>query len=335
MTRQRVLSMAQTMQYRPNLAARSLSSRREIRIAVNLPRTNCSFFDVVWNGIEDAAASAQGTRLRLVPRRYPWTWEAEAEAFEAALGEEIHALILSPGNPTKLKPLIRAAAQRGLPVLCVTTDAPGTDRLASVCIDHIVSGSIVAELMGQMLSGHGAVLLVTGAQTVVDHADKIRGFQNCASSMFPAIRIAGVIEDHESQEESYQKCREALLADRTINGVYATTSNSLPVLRVLDELGLLGKLRVIATDLFPEIVPTLRTGDVAATIYQKPFNQGRIGFQILYRFLTENVCPPARIRLAPDIVLRSNLEVFLARDRRHSLRTDVPTDAIAGAISYA
>lgn len=326
MTRQRVLSMAQTMHYRPNLAARALSSRKEIRIAVSLPKTNCSFFDDVCNGIEHAAATSENPWLRILTRRYPWTCEAEVEAFEAALGDDIKALVISPGNPAELKPLIREAARRSIPVLCVTTDAPRTDRLAAVCIDHVVSGSIAAELMGQMLSGEGSVLLATGNQTIIDHADKVRGFESCASSMFPAMRIAGVVEDHESEDESYKKCRAALLADPTIKGVYATTANSVPILGVLDELGLAGRLKFVATDLFPEIVSALRSGVVAATIYQKPFDQGRIAFQTVYRFLAENVCPRARICLAPDIVLRSNLEIFLARSRRHLLPTLAASD---------
>jgi LacI family transcriptional regulator len=319
MTRERVLSMAQTMQYRPNLAARALSSRKETRIAVTLPKTNCSFFDDVCRGIEESAAACQDARLKVLIQRYPWTCEAEVEAFAAALHDNIKAFIISPGNPAELKSLMRQAAKQRVPVLCVTTDAPGTDRLTCISIDHVVAGSIAAELMGQMLSGEGAVLLATGNQIVVDHADKVKGFRDCARSMFPAMRVAGVVEDHESEEESYKKCKAALVADPNIKGIYATTANSIPILRVLEELGLAGKVKVVATDLFPEIVSAMRSGVVAATVYQKPFEQGRIAFQTMYRFLTENVCPRARIRLLPDIVLRSSLEVFLARDRRHSL----------------
>jgi LacI family transcriptional regulator len=319
MTRQRVLSMAQNLHYRPNLAARALSSRKETRIAVTLPKTNCSFFDDVCRGVEEAASASQDTRLKLSIQRYPWTREAEVEAFAAALEDNTKALIISPGNPSEIKPLIRQAAKRRVPVLCVTTDAPGTDRLTCISIDHVVAGSIAAELMGQMLSGEGTVLLATGNQITIDHADKVKGFRDCAKSMFPAMRVAGVVEDHESEEESYKKCKEALVSDTTIKGIYATTANSVPILRVLEELRLAGKVKLVATDLFPEIVSAMRSGTVAAIVYQKPFDQGRMAFQTIYRFLVENVCPRARIRLLPDIVLRSSLELFLARDRRHSL----------------
>jgi LacI family transcriptional regulator len=324
MTRQRVLSMAQTMRYRPNLAARSLSSRKEIRIAVNLPKTNCQFFDDVLSGIEQAARISQGSQVTILPRRYPWTWEAEVEALEAALGDGISALIIAPGDTARLKPLLRQAAQRKLPVLCVTSDSPGVARLASISVDHAVSGSIAAELMGQVLAGHGSVLLVTGSLAISDHAEKVMGFQNCMYS--PNIRVAGIIEDHESEEESYKKCKKALLDDPTIKGIYATTANSVPLLRALDELGLAGKLKVVATDLFPELLAALQSGVVAAILYQKPFDQGWIGFQALYQFVAENICPPAQIKLAPDIVIRANLEMFLARQGRTLLENRMLAD---------
>lgn len=165
--------------------------------------------------------------------------------------------------------------------------------------------------MGQFLTGEGSVMLVAADLLTVDNAEKVRGFQHCAATLFPALHIAAVIEDHESEEESYAKCRQALTANPSIKGIYVTTGNSLPVLGLLGELGLAGKLKVITTDLFPGLLPMLRSGTVAATIYQKPLTQGRIAFQTVYRFLTENVCPPALIRLTPRIVLRSNLKGFL------------------------
>jgi LacI family transcriptional regulator len=68
---------------------------------------------------------------------------------------------------------------------------------------------------------------------------------------------------------------------------------------------------VITTDLFPELVPLIRTGKVIGTVYQRPRAQGRLAFEALYQFLVEGRCPPLRHRLPPHIILRSNLDVFL------------------------
>jgi LacI family transcriptional regulator len=93
--------------------------------------------------------------------------------------------------------------------------------------------------------------------------------------------------------------------------VYVSTANSLPVLRAVQESGRGNQLQVITTDLFPELVPMIRSGLVLATIHQRPMTQGRFAFQALRRFLVEGVRPPEWIRIAPHLVLRSNVDLFL------------------------
>ena len=56
-TRAKVLESAKSLGYRPNLAARVLSSRKQFRVGVNLPREIASFFDLVRDGILDVARS--------------------------------------------------------------------------------------------------------------------------------------------------------------------------------------------------------------------------------------------------------------------------------------
>ncbi len=83
---------------------------------------------------------------------------------------------MAPGNLRELRPLIRKAKDMQIPVVCVATDAPSTDRLMSVSTDPHTSGSVVAELLTRCLVTPGPVLVVTGDLSVVDHTEKLRGF---------------------------------------------------------------------------------------------------------------------------------------------------------------
>jgi LacI family transcriptional regulator len=93
-------------------------------------------------------------------------------------------------------------------------------------------------------------------------------------------------------------------------GIYISTANSLPVLRALEEQNLLGKIQVIATDLFAELIPYIESGQVLATLYQRPFSQGKTALDLLLRYLINGVAPAPLVRLAPHIILRSNLALF-------------------------
>jgi LacI family transcriptional regulator len=84
-------------------------------------------------------------------------------------------------------------------------------------------------------------------------------------------------------------------------------------LLVLEERRLLDQIQIVTTDLFPDLLPMLESGKILATLYQRPFTQGKVAFETLTRFLLQGVRPETSTRLAPHIVLRSNLHLFSGR----------------------
>lgn len=303
MTRTRVLRMAQTLDYRPNFAARHLKLNRKLRISVHLPQEIASFFDALREGIREAAGPFQST-IDVQFRSYPRLAEGDIELFDQALRHDTNGIILTPGHPAALKPWIRKAARKRIPVVCVATDAPGTERLTSISSDAYTSGTMVAELLTRCAAQQGSVLAVTGDLSTNDHAEKIRGF----TELLPD---AQVVEAHDDPEQAYKRTFDFLSDHPELRAVYVSTANSIPVVRALEEGGALERTTVITTDLFPALVPLIRSGKVMGTVYQRPRAQGRMAFQALYKFLVEGACPHVRHRLPPHIILRSNLELFL------------------------
>jgi LacI family transcriptional regulator len=310
MTRSRVLKMAQTLGYRPNFAARHLKLNRKLRISAHLPREIALFFDVLRAGILEAAGPFQST-IDVQFRSYPRLGEGDVELFEEALRDQTNGIILTPGHPAALRPWIRKAARQRIPVVCVATDAPGTERLTSISSDAYTSGAMVAELLTRCVRLPGSVLLVTGDLSTNDHAEKVRGFRESLAGMQSPLELARIVEAHDQPDQAYQKTRECLHEYPDLRAVYVSTANSIPVLRALDESGVLDRLAVMTTDLFPALVPLIRSGRLLGTVYQRPREQGRMAFQALYKFLVEGTCPQVRHRLPPHIILRSNLELFL------------------------
>jgi LacI family transcriptional regulator len=314
-TREKVLRQAAALGYQPNLAARYLSSGKQRRIAVCLPQEVASFFDLVRDGIRDAARPFEAGGVRLVYESYPRLGIGETEAMKRALEYEIDGLLIAPGRPDKLKSLIRVAGRRGIPVVCVSTDAPDTERVAAVSVDPVTSGALVGELMGRFLRGQGKVVVVTGLLRTMDHAGKLEGFRQAIRDMWPQLDVAAVLQAHDDEAEAYEKSRKLLAKHREISGIYVSTANSLPVLRAIEDLRLGEHLSVITTDLFPALVPLIESGRIAATIHQRAWTQGRIAFQTIYRLIAEGIAPPAHVRLSPNIVMKSNVKLFLERVR--------------------
>ena len=311
-TKERVLKMAQTLGYKPNLAARYLKAPRQVRVAVNLPARIGTFFDAVRAGIRDAARPFQaGVDLQF--RTHPALGEGEEELFREALEDGSKGLIISAGHPGPLKVWIRKAAQKQVPVVCVVTDAPGTERLTAVSTDSFVSGAMVAELLQLIVRGLGTVSILTGDLPTFDHSEKVRGFKKSIDSLSGSLTISSVVETHDDEAEAYDAARELLTHDHSLKAIYVSTANSIRVIQALEELDPELRVALVTTDLFSQLVPHLKSGRVLATIDQRPEAQGRVAFEALHHFLVDGRCPPPRIKLNPHIVMRSNLELFLDR----------------------
>lgn len=321
MTRTRVLQMAKTLGYRPNLAARYLSLKRNLRISVNTLKGTTSFWDEVRAGIDEEAKWLGMEMVKIEYRTYPRLGEGEEEAFEAALKADVDGIITFPSRPRSLRPWMRRASRSRIPVVCVSTDAPDTGRLAVVSIDTLVSGSLAADLMGRFLRGTGKVAVTLSDLAITEHAEKVKAFESTLRSFYPAMRLEKPIEEHDIESEAYDKCRELFSAHPDLAGIYVTTEASIPVLDAARDAGMLDKLTVITTDLFPALVQEIRSGAVLATIYQRPRTQGRMAFRVLHEFLVEGECPSFQVTLAPHLVMRGNLDFFLQRQSFES-RTD-------------
>ena len=129
----------------------------------------------------------------------------------------------------------------------------------------------------------------------------------------PHLNLLPVVESHESADDAYRQSIALLKSKTRPDAIYISTANSLPVLRALEELRLLGLVQVIATDLYPELVPLLESGRVLATLYQRPEAQGKTALETLIAHLTDKNKTVRVHRFAPHIILRSNLSLFASR----------------------
>ncbi len=311
-TRRRVLEMAEKLSYKPNLAARYLKSHKQFVIAANLPRGVAGFFDAVREGIREAAVPF-GMTARVDFRSYPRLGQGDAKLFEDAVNGGASGLIIAPGDPEEMAPLIGRAAERKIPVVCVATDAPGSGRLTAVSADPYTNGAMAAELLWRFRPPGRRAAVVTGCLRTMDHAEKLRGFRDSLAGFDGALEVAHVIEAHDDPHEAFSETTRLLAAEPALAAIYVSTSNSIPVLHAVAKAGRTGALAVVATDIFPELLPHLRSGAVWATMYQRPLSQGRLAFESLYRYLAEGQCPPGRIRLLPHVVMRSNVDVILEK----------------------
>lgn len=334
-TKARVLQVARTLGYRPNLAARYLSSRKTLRISVNTLAGTTSFWDEVRTGIREEAAGILLENVE-VEFRTCRLGEGEEQAFEAAVKEKVDGIITFPSQPEKWRGWIRRASRASIPVVCVATDAPSSGRLGMVAIDTLASGSIAADLMGRFIGGReGSVAITVFDMAITEHAEKCAAFESTLQSFYPGLRLLKPVEDYDLEKEAYRKSRKLFEENPDLAGIYVTTEASVPVLKAARDANLLGHLKIITTDLFPELVPYIRSGAVVATIYQRPRAQGQIALRMLHEFLAEGGRRSHQVALAPHLVMRGNLDFFLSRQSQETQKEPQPAETRRGLQDFA
>ncbi len=310
-TRQRILQVARQIGYTPNLAARALSvAKASARVGVCIPREIHFFYDQLWSGVLDEARSVGQLGLQFLNRPVHALGEGDTAVFKELVQCGVDGIILTAGNPKALTPLIDEAEANGIRVVCVSTDAPESRRSSIVCVEPSLNGSLAGELMGKLVPRASKVAVVAGMLTAEDHRKKTDGFSEAFPRHCTGGKIAGIIEGHEDEDESFQKTFDLLRRVPNLAGLYVNTVNCLPVCRALGARGLAGKVKLITTDLFAEMSPYFQKGTITASIYQQPHRQGQIAVRVMADNLTNKIHFPPAVHLSPGVVMSSNLHLF-------------------------
>ena len=315
-TRKKVLQIAQRVRYTPNLAARTLSvGRANIKIGVCIPRETHFFYDQLRDGILDESHRIESQGVEVLYRPIGRLGEGECEHLKEMVQMDVNALIITPGDPQCIRPLIDEAERKNIRVVCVASDAPGSSRSSVICVDPDLGGRLAAEMMSWGVAPGAKVAVVTGMLRTEDHRKKTEGF--CAT--FPQYCEGGsvveVVEGHEDNDETFQGCLDVLERYPDIAGLYVNIVTCLPVCYALRARCLTGRVRVIATDLFEEMVPFFQKRTIHASIYQRPYIQGQTAVRLIVDHIFHSRPIPPTYFLNPAIVMRSNLYLF--RETRH------------------
>jgi LacI family transcriptional regulator len=315
-TQKRVLEVAKNLGYRPNPAARALAvGRATMRIGVCLPRESRQFYDQIRLGLVSEARRYEHLGVQFIYCPTERLGEGETEQVRTLLTKNLQALILVPGDHRRLTALINEAEERSIRVVCVATDAPGSKRSTVICVEPELNGRLAGELVGRLVRARSCVAIVTGMLQTVDHYKKVQGFSEVFPQVCPRGRIAEVLEGHEDEDETFAKCHRLLRRTRGLSGIYVSTVNCLPVCRALNTVRLSGQIKLVATDLFKEMVPYFADGTIVASIYQRPHFQGLSAIRLIVDHIVNGRPIPHTYYLNPSVVMRSNLHMF--REIRH------------------
>lgn len=131
------------------------------------------FYEMITQDAKDAAAK-EGVQL-LVKAPDEANLEQQIRMMETMIKQKVDGIAIDPVDASALAPVIRKAAQAGIPVICFESDSPDSGRLAYIGADNRQAGERMGKLLDGLLDGQGMVILETGMSKMTSLRERLNG----------------------------------------------------------------------------------------------------------------------------------------------------------------
>jgi len=306
-TAQKVEDAIGRLDFRRDLSASLLARSRDLNLRFLIPDGANEFMDHLADAVGRRARAAKAERLRIETTRLA-ALDAEGVAAQLdALGKASCdcVVVVATDEPAVVR-AVDAASRRGVQVLTLVSDLPGSSRRQFIGIDNLAAGRTAGSLMGRFCPT-GEVAIVAGSLGLRDHAERLAGFLDVARVEFPGLTVIGPVEAHDRDEETKTAIRRLLAEHPGLAGIYNLGAGNAGLIAAVEDWDRPSRPRVIAHELTTATRRGLASGAIDVVLDQNPDAEITAAI-VAARALAHhdgNALAPGRIEIG--IFLRDNL----------------------------
>lgn len=247
----------------------------------------------------------------------------ELAAFGRAVAKKPSGILVSAADAKLLQPAIDDAIAKGIPVVTMDSDSPGSKRLTFIGTNSYQAGQMGARVAAKALGGKGNVVVYTmpGQANLEERLDGYKA----VFAQNPGIKIVQTVDVHGDPRIAFDKTEEVIDKGTVKPDAFvcleATACSE--VAEVLSRKKVTGKV-VVAMDTDQTTLEWIQKGMINATIAQKPYSMAFYGVKVLddlthYKpakldanWAVDAKAPvPAFIDTGAQLVDKSNVDAFL------------------------
>jgi LacI family transcriptional regulator len=270
-TAEKVGQAIEELGFSRDLNASLMARARDLHVVFFIPDGSNEFMDSLADAVGRRFGPALAERMHLETRR---TRALDA----AALAQDLDrldprscdcAVIVASEEPAVIA-AVDGANRRGIAVMTLVSDLPGSSRRNFIGIDNVAAGRTAASLLGRFLPQGGKVAVVAGSLHLRDHAERLEGFRAALESEFAGVEIIGPVEGHDERTETGGIIEGLLNAHPDLAGIYNLGAGNAGLVEALDRSGRAGAIRVIAHELTVPTRAGLKSGAIDVVLDQNP-----------------------------------------------------------------
>ena len=313
-TRDKINSIIKKMDYKPNMLARRLASRKVYQFAILIPKVSkeTNFWEAPLKGIARAESEISQYGVRVL--RYFFDLNSKASFVKQSrllLKNDLDAVLIAPSFIQESIALTNACERRKIPYVFINSDIPDQEKLFYFGPQLYQSGYLGAHLMRFGLSDKEQVLIVNISKEIDAQHHLIRieeGFRAYFKDKGRRNEIFKV-DIKQTDYLSIEKNLSRMFKNYpNIRAIFATNSRVSYVARYIEEAGI-KNVMVVGFDFLDENISHLKKGTIDFLICQKPEQQGYKAILALYEMLILGK-DVRRINYMPNDVITSENYVF-------------------------
>ncbi len=240
--------------------------------------------------------------------------EKYCSLIDELIEENCDGIVMSANDEKLIMDKITATMDNGIPVAGLTSYLERARHLFACTGNAEAAAEAAAQMLSFMI--HGArknILLVTGDMKSDIHFKTARAFFYHSKKY--GVKVTHMVDTLDEADTAYFETKE-VLETCEVDGIYITTANSTSICRLLTEMGLADKIKVVATDMFDDLAYMLENNIVHATIYQDLYKQARKAFMAMYFWLGEKRMPEKNIVVPPQLLFKSNYRYYQYKSKK-------------------
>ncbi len=307
-TARRVHEAIERHNFRPSAAAADLARARFSRFAIVMPIGPNVFMQLILDNVADMSGWLASRRVSVEtiktdvfdPQALTATLESLADRFDG-----VATVALDHQN---VRAAIDDLVAKGMFVVTLVSDVPGSRRHHYVGIDNVAAGRTAGTLIGRLNGPRsGRIAVVAGSQSLRDHAERIFGFQQVLRLEYPHLELLAPVEGGDRDETNAQLMTGLLEAHADIVGVYNVGAGTEGVAQAIRARPRSDRRIFVAHDLTDFTRRCLLRGEIDAVVSQSPGHEARSAIRVLLALARDERILAEQEKIRIEIVMRDNL----------------------------
>ena len=293
--------------FRRDLSASLLARQRNLNVVFVIPDGDNAFMlqlrAAVARQVRIAGEEKVSIDLRVVP---PLNATALCAVLDNLVPEACDCAVVVATDDESVRAAADRAVRRGILLLTLVSDLPGSPRRAFIGIDNAAAGRTAASLLGRFCPA-GEVGVIAGSLALSDHRQRLEGFASVLSDQFAGLALVGPVEGRDDDAETEKVARALLESHPHLAGLYNLGAGNAGLVRALESSGRAGRVRVVAHDLAGATREALVSGAIDVVLDQNPDGEVRAALTAARALALGPGAGPPPAAIEIGVFLRDNL----------------------------